>query len=60
MPDNPNYVKPEARMAVSSSEIPSHNVELGNNLHVSLSLCRQFFEGGLLKIVGPYSYSIPQ
>jgi hypothetical protein len=28
--------------------------------HVSLSLCRQFFEGGLLKIVGLYSYSIPQ
>jgi hypothetical protein len=47
-------------MAVSTGEIPSHYVELGNNLYVSLSLCRQFFEGGLLKIVGPYSYSIPQ
>ena len=60
MPNNRNYVKPQAIRAVSIGEIPSHYVELGNNLYVSMSLCRQFFEGGLLKIVGPYSYSIPQ
>lgn len=60
MPDIPNYVKPEARMAVSTGEIPSHYVKLGNNPHVDMSISRQFFEGGLLKIVGPYSYSIPQ
>jgi hypothetical protein len=47
-------------MAVSSSEIPSHNVEQVDYLHVSMSISRQFFEGGLLKIVGPYSYSIRQ
>jgi hypothetical protein len=60
MPDIPNYVKPQAIRAVSIGEILSHNVELGNNPHVDMSISRQFFEGGLLKIVGLYSYSIPQ
>jgi hypothetical protein len=32
----------------------------GDCRHVFMSLCRQFFEGGLLKNVGLYSYSIQQ